>query len=260
MARVAREEQFVNARRQWCAGGIDTGGFCADDHGHLHAPVLARGIAEMRRPTLVNLPVHAHRLFVIDLDAIHADVALACERIFAVAHSQSNKASAIVRPALEDGEHIDVEVLGENDFLAGSMGYRPGADTGKFRQFRQEFDLVHQSFGRSILHKVNPFFEALAQFIEVVYPEGPRHAFFAAEYVDENGYIVAGYVLEEQGWTTCLAHAVGNLGNFQLAFDGSLDALQVSFFFEEGGKVAQILKCHVKSVLCLVVLSDILYG
>src|SRR5207244_11058510 len=126
------------------AGGIDASRFCTDDHGHFHAPVLTCSIAEMGRSTLVNLPVHAHGLPIIDLDAIHADVALVCERVFAVAHGQSNKASAIVRPAFEDGEHIDVEILGENDFLAGSMGYCPRSYTCKFCQFGQQFDLVDQ--------------------------------------------------------------------------------------------------------------------
>ena len=91
VAQEAGEEQFVHARRQRRAGGIDAGGVRADGHGDLHALLLAAlalGVAEVRRAALVNLPVHADGLVVVDLHAIHADVALAGLRVFRVAHRQ----------------------------------------------------------------------------------------------------------------------------------------------------------------------------
>ena len=83
--------------------------------------MLAGRIAEMGGPALVDLPVHAYSLLIVDLDAIHADVALVGERIFAVAHRQRDEAPAICGLALENGKHIDVEIFGEHNILAGSM-------------------------------------------------------------------------------------------------------------------------------------------
>ncbi len=67
------------------------------------------------------LPVHAGRLAVVDLHAIHADVALACARVARVDAGQRDEAAAVMRPALENGKRVEVEVVFENDFLAGRV-------------------------------------------------------------------------------------------------------------------------------------------
>ena len=60
---------------------------------------------------LLPLPVHAGGLAVVDLHAIHADVALAGARVARVHAGQRDEAAAVVRPALENREKIEIEVV-----------------------------------------------------------------------------------------------------------------------------------------------------
>ena len=59
-----------------------------------------------------------------------------------------------------------------------------------------------------------------------------------------HGHVVAAHVLEEQRRAARLAHAVGDLGDFQLGGDGRGDALKLAALLEERDEFAQILKCH----------------
>jgi hypothetical protein len=64
--------------------------------------------------------VHAGGLAVVDLHAIHADVALAGARIARVHAGQRDEAAAVVRPALEDGKVVEVEVVARMTSLQGA--------------------------------------------------------------------------------------------------------------------------------------------
>ena len=57
------------------------------------------------------LPVHAGGLAVVDLHAVHADVAPAGAGVSGVDAGQGDEAAAVVGPALEDGEGVEVEVF-----------------------------------------------------------------------------------------------------------------------------------------------------
>ena len=75
----------------------------------------------MLRGHLLALPVHAGGLAVVDLHAVHADVALAGAGVAGVDAGQGDKSPAIVRPALQDRKRVEVEAVAENDFLAAGV-------------------------------------------------------------------------------------------------------------------------------------------
>ena len=60
---------------------------------------------------LLALPVHAGGLAVVDLHAVHADVALAGWRIAGDDAGQRDEAAAVLGPGLEDGEIEDADVF-----------------------------------------------------------------------------------------------------------------------------------------------------
>src|SRR4029450_3194574 len=84
----------------------------------------------------------------------------------------------------------------------------------------------------------------VAQLVEALDAQRPRHALLAAEEVDHHGDVVAAHVLEEQRRSNPLDHAVGDLGDLQLAGDGRADALQLPALFQQREKLAQVRKRH----------------
>ncbi len=113
------------------------------------AAACAQRVAIVLGGDFLPLPVHAGGLAVVDLHAVHADVALAGARVAGVDAGQGDEAAAVVGPALEDGKVVEVEVVAANDFLAGGVfgadGFGKGA--GERAQLRQHFELVEEAFG-----------------------------------------------------------------------------------------------------------------
>ncbi len=198
----------------------------------------------MRRATFVNLPVHADGALVVDLDAIHADVALARLWVLRVTHRECQILAAVFRPAFENRQVSDGGLVGDDDLLAGRVADGVRADARQLRQFRQQFRLFDDALRRAILHEVEPLLDARAQFVERGDAERPGHPLFAAEEVDDDGHIVAAHVLEEQRWPASLDDTVGDLGDFQLGGDGRGDALKLPLLLQKRYEVAQILKRH----------------
>jgi len=56
------------------------------------------------RADLLELPVHAGSAVVVNLDAIHADVAFAGVGVFRDDAGEGDEAAAVEGPALEDGQ------------------------------------------------------------------------------------------------------------------------------------------------------------
>src|SRR5215472_18116316 len=67
------------------------------------------------------LPVHAGGLSVVDLHAVHADVAFPCFWVSCDDARKSDEATSVMRPASENGEVENVEALSENDLPAGCV-------------------------------------------------------------------------------------------------------------------------------------------
>jgi hypothetical protein len=68
--------------------------------------------------------------------------------------------------------------------------------------------------------------DALAQLVEVAQAEGGAHPVLRAERVHEHGHVEVLDALEQQGHVLlgrAFRHAVGNLGNLEVARDGDRD-------------------------------------
>jgi hypothetical protein len=136
--------------------GADGGGGSTGGKGH--DLDLARGIfgggahviAGMFGGDLLALPVHSGGLAVVDLHAVHADVALAAAGIACDDARQSDEAAAVLRPGLQNREFEDIDVLAtQDDLFAGSFpgvdGFREeAADLG---EHGEQLQLVHDSGG-----------------------------------------------------------------------------------------------------------------
>jgi len=125
------------------------------------------GVAIVLGGDLLPLPVHAGGLSVVNLHAVHADVALARARVAGDDAGEGDEAAAVMRPALEDGKVVEVEVVEANTFLAGGVfgadGFGEGA--GERAQLREHFELVEKAFrgfsGSSAYESVRRFRQAV---------------------------------------------------------------------------------------------------
>ena len=201
----------------------------------------AQGFTIVLGGYLLPLPVHAGGLAVVDLHAVHSDVALAGAWVAGDDAGQGDEAASVVRPALEDRKGIEVDVLFDDDlFAAGLFGADGlGECAGERAQLRQHLELVEQAFGSL---DVPQAFDALGNFIEPLDAERQRHPSLAAELVDED--LVAGvtfYVFKEQRRTAAFGDAIGDLGDLQLRRDFFADAPEFASFFECFDPVAQIV-------------------
>src|SRR5262249_52960985 len=100
---------------------------------------------------------------VIDLHAIHADVAFTG---FGVARDDTRKGDKPTRvfgPALEDGKPVEREVVFSDDFLTGAARHRLGEELSHFSEHRQHFDFIEKALRRLHVHEST---NALRNFVE----------------------------------------------------------------------------------------------
>ena len=103
-AEITGEQKFVEAVGQRRGGGKGEHGIAAEEDGDGHARAGFVVAAAVARADFLELPVHAGGAVVVNLDAIHADVALAGVGVLRDDAGQGDEASAVERPAFEDGK------------------------------------------------------------------------------------------------------------------------------------------------------------
>ena len=104
LAQIAGEQELIQAVGQRRGGAEGEHRVAAEEHRHGHARAGFVVTPPMPRADLLQLPVHAGGALVIDLHAIHADVALAGIRVLRDHARQRDEAPAVQRPALLDGQ------------------------------------------------------------------------------------------------------------------------------------------------------------
>ena len=212
----------------------------------------AQAVAEVLGGVLLALPVHAGGLAVVDLHAVHADVALAGFGIAGGDAGEGDEAAAVLRPGLEDGELEDVDLVAvEDDFLAGSFFGVDGLgeEAADFGEHGEELELVQDAGGDD---RAEEGFDALGDVVEGVDLERETHAALGAELVHQDlRALVAGDVFEEQRGASGLGSslpglggAVGDLGHLEDGGDLGGDALQLASFIERLDPVAQTFISH----------------
>ena len=104
------------------------------------------------------LPVHAGGLAVVDLHAIHADVALPCRRARVAGDDagQRDEAAAILGPALQDGKIEDAEIFAQDDFFAGRIfgGDKFGEEFSHLGEHGEHANFIEEAFGGAEIHEL----------------------------------------------------------------------------------------------------------
>ena len=185
--------------------------------------------------------MHARRLAVILLQAVHTDIALTRLRVLREDERQRDERAAVIRPALEDWNLIEIRVLRLDDFLARRVldVLREVDRTLDHRDHRDDAHLVLQGDVRQLHHLA----QLVRDIVELLNAEGHGHALIAAEGIHEDRHLGALDVLEEQCdilLALHLGHAVRDLCDLELRVYLCLDALQEALALEVLDEFAQI--------------------
>ena len=100
LAEITGEEKFVEAVGQRRGCGEREHGIAAEKNGDGHARAGFVVAAAVARADFLELPVHAGGAVIVNLDAIHADVALAGVGVFGDDAREGDEAAAVQGPAL----------------------------------------------------------------------------------------------------------------------------------------------------------------
>jgi hypothetical protein len=199
----------------------------------------------MFRRNFLPLPVHARGALVIDLHAIHADVALPRLRIARDHAGQRDEPSAIFRPALQDRKIEQRKIVALDHFFTGPVATVFGKNLPISASIGSIFTLSRKPCGD--FTSMNP--RCARQFRRAIDFERQPHPPRRSKLVDEklrSG--IALQVLEQQSLAAdvpcrslTLRNPVGNLGNFQNRVRFRADALQFAGSVERFDPVPQIV-------------------
>ena len=229
-----RQQVFVDAvgQRSRRRIGIDRIAAQTDAHGH-PAPGTPPGFV-VTRTGLVHVPVHARRLTVEKLHAVHAHIGDSRLGVDRMHHRQRHEAPAVARPALQYGQPTQIG-LGSppHGLLTGSAPPHPFRKPARRpSQQRQRPQLLAQRAFRS-RRLAQQGADGGGNIAEPLHPQRQRHAPVGTEQVHQHGKL-GSRPFEQQGPATArrLGHAVGNLGHLQHRIDRRGNAHQFSFAVE----------------------------
>ena len=144
------------------------------------------------------LPMHTGGALVIDLHAIHSDIAFAGFGIASDDAGEGDETSSVLRPALQDGEIEEREVVTFDDFFARTGGNGLGKELAHLGEHGEHFDFVEEALGRFDIHEGA---DAIGDLIEFVDIEREPHTAGGAELVNQElGAGITFQVFEEQSF------------------------------------------------------------
>ena len=238
-------------RRQPLQGGGGSGAAGGKgqevDGGGLAVGGGAEAVAELLGGVLLALPVHAGGVAVVDLHAVHADVALAGFLVLGDDAGESDEGASVLRPGGKDGQLAEVDGIAfQDDLFAGGVGAVDdlGEEAADFGEGGQELQFVHEADGRGWGEQRS---DAVGDLIKRVGVVGQLHAALGAELVHQDaGSGIVHDVLKEQrgaaGAAFCrggqLGGAVGDLGHFEVGRDGLSHGGQLAGAVEASDPVA----------------------
>ncbi len=220
----------------------------------------------------LQLPVHAGGLGVVNLDAIHAEVAVAGVGVAGDDAGERDETAAVQRPAFLDGQ---IEEGGRRGGCGGGLERRgrarPGFGAGgrgvefmddvlagagldgfgfgmaEVERGAEEFDGFAEAGGGSGLDERAQFRGGFVQRIEA---EAPGHAAVGAEGIDGQGewgdLAVDGRLLEEEGLAAAgfFHFPVGEFGDFQFGGDGVGNPAEFAGLFQGLEEVLKGIEGH----------------
>ncbi len=239
MTQETREDHLVDVARQRRRRGVREHRVGTDGDGRLDPLAALRlHVAEIVCTVLVDVPVHARRLLVVFLQAVHADVALASLRVLREDKRQRNERAAVLRPAREDGDLVEIDRL-LYDLLARRLLHVPREIDRLLRERQQRHD-IHLVRERDV-RQAQDLADLIPHIIELLDAERERHALVAAERIHEHGHVVALHVLEEQRLVPlarALRHAVRDLRDLEIAVHRLLDVAEPAALLERRDELA----------------------
>jgi hypothetical protein len=274
-AEVTGEEEFVEAVRERRGCAESKHGVATDEDGDGHALAGFVIAASVTGGDFLELPVHAGGLGIVNLDAVHADVAIAGVGVLGDDAGESDETAAVVGPAFQNGQveegrgccvlRVACPGLGDRwsirpGFGAGGGGIeavddvlaRAGADgfglgVAEVEGGAEEFQGFAQAGGGLGLHESAEFGGGG---IDGFGADAHGHATMGAESVDGDGewgeLPIYGRFFDEERLAAIgrLHFAIGEFGDFQFGGNGLRDALKLARLLERAEEVAKGVERH----------------
>ncbi|MDB6018182.1 MAG: hypothetical protein JWR19_2671 [Pedosphaera sp.] len=273
-AEVTGEEKFVEAIGQGRGGAEGVNGVAAEEDGDGHALAGFVIAATVAGGDFLELPVHAGGVVVVNLDAIHAEVAVAGVGVAGDDARESDEPTAIEGPTLLDGEIQErgqegggraqggvnircgwpwvgaggrgIELV--DDILAGAGLDGFGFGVAEVEGSAEEFEGLAKAGGRFGFHEGAKFGGELVHGGDA---ETGGHALVGTKGINserEGGDLaVDGRLLEQEGLTAAgFFHlAVGDFGDLELGGDGLGETGELPGLVERIEEIAERIERHI---------------
>ena len=230
------QQILVQIVRHRSRRGVSVGGIAAqtDRHGHPTAEPTVSPV--MSLAGFVHMPVHSGRPLRKDLHPVHAHVADAAFRIDRVDQRESDEASAVERPALQNRKLREPDLVARADHLLARPASPaiPGQPARHPLQQRQHAELVGQRRFRSGQLR-EEVLDPPGQVVETFHAQRQRDPAVRAHHVRQDGERRA-RPLEQQRPTASRTFrlAVGQLGDLQHRIDLGDDSHQLAGALQRG--------------------------
>jgi len=204
----------------------------------------------MRGAHFVPLPVHRQRSWSEHLHPVHADIPNPTPGILRDHHRQRDIRAAVFRPARDDWQAREVDVIAlENDLLArGLTTSRPRRKLADLQQPRQHGKFPHQSFRNfQIQHLGNAF----PDLVEIAHAERQTHPLHRSEEIDRHRVLRPLAVVENDVFEVerlaaarLLHHAIRDLADLQARLNWLAYTRELSDAVDRGQKLRYGIQAH----------------
>ena len=204
--------------------------------------VFALVLREVERAAAVMQPAHDEPVTADHLLSINTDVAARFEWPPGDDQSERNQLAGVVRPAVLNGEHVEIDVGAfQHHLLAGRFVDRERVDRRQLAHGRQS--LTHAARIRRELRQRQPgeLVAQRAKLLTIVEADGGQHAPLAAENVAGERHLAVGRVIEAQRGSVRLQGPVADLGDLESRADGGRDPLEVAVPLEAQKETPKIV-------------------
>ena len=230
--------QLRQVLRQGSDGGQDQGRRTTEEDGRGQRLIPSFGHRVVEAATLSDLPVHAGRARVVDLQAVHAQVGRASSLgVLGVDEGQGYEGTTVLAPAGQDWQPVEPHVA-RPDFGDRSRAHPPGTDTQERQKSVARAPQLADARGQEVLGQGHePAHER-----QRLFPKSHLRAPGRAEEVGAQGDLRPAHIGEEKGRAARRDHAAVDLRRLEVFVDGSVHHHEVAVALEtveEGAEVGE---------------------